>query len=896
MSMMDYVGVNHYIVTLHDIEDADSLYFDLETEGVAPPGTDVLRAVKSVNKRPISRSAEFLLAKWEAEEIKFDPRVKTVELIPKELGIIAGEFSISQSSSNWNKSSSSATDMNNWGLLRCVEGEQRSNWGGTGFDGTGTGNPITSGSIKLSQTGKNVDVVVVDGNGITFNHPEFAVNANGTGGSRAIAYNWLQHDSEVRGLPPGNYVYPSSPSDHATHVAGTVAGNTQGWARSANIYNIFYYAGAVGDTNFPYAIDYVREFHRNKPINPSTGIKNPTICNNSWGMSIFPGEWSFSDITAVTYRGTRYEAPGGTTSYTGLTGVYSSNSLLAFFTNDPENLSQRIITSGSESGSESNTTFDTVPQSWTTEGSQSYFVSFSQPAPTYTLTFTITQPIDIEILANVAISSTTGGVSLESVVTITDPYDTVTTYSSGPFVGSEVETLVEQTISLTMTGQYTIEYATNVDLQTSTDSVFASIMSIISKSTGGSASATVENLIGASIGTTVGLTAVTTPTTGNNDDGFWLLNLPFNVTYLSVDYNSIYIGTNSYLTFGGGSTAFSGLSGSNPFRPKIMIGAADNSVQRIYHGVEGDAPNRTYRVIVEGNASVSGTLGNPGMRYQYTFYEAFPSRIDVSIAQNNRKTIVGGGFSSAQLNSWGFIANQRIPVRVNALDSDLEDAIDEGIIIVGAAGNGRWKHDVPGGPDWDNTFEMGNRYPGSVAQPYYYMRGSSPTANDNTVDGVYDIPNICVGATDSIQVDQKVSYSDCGPGVDIFAPGTHILSSVPLGGVADPRSSSFRINKASGTSMASPQVCGVLACALETYPNMTQEQAKEYIISYAKDNQLLESNGGPADGQDLQGAPNKHLFYYVERQTEGSVFPKINFKPRPVSGAVYPRTRIRRSK
>jgi hypothetical protein len=95
--------------------------------------------------------------------------------------------------------------------------------------------------------------------------------------------------------------------------------------------------------------------------------------------------------------------------------------------------------------------------------------------------------------------------------------------------------------------------------------------------------------------------------------------------------------------------------------------------------------------------------------------------------------------------------------------------------------------------------------------------------------------------------------------------------------------------------MASPQVAGVLACALEVYPGMTQEEAKAYIIAYAKSNQLTVTNGGPTDAQDIQGAPNKFLYYYKERATSGNTFPKINFKQRPTTGSVYPRTRIRRT-
>jgi len=87
----------------------------------------------------------------------------------------------------------------------------------------------------------------------------------------------------------------------------------------------------------------------------------------------------------------------------------------------------------------------------------------------------------------------------------------------------------------------------------------------------------------------------------------------------------------------------------------------------------------------------------------------------------------------------------------------------------------------------------------------------------------------------------------------------------------------------------------VLACALEVYPGMTQEQAKAYILAYAKSSQLTATSGGPTDAQDIQGAPNKFLYYYKERATSGNTFPKINFKQRPTSGSVYPRTRIRRT-
>jgi hypothetical protein len=281
-------------------------------------------------------------------------------------------------------------------------------------------------------------------------------------------------------------------------------------------------------------------------------------------------------------------------------------------------------------------------------------------------------------------------------------------------------------------------------------------------------------------------------------------------------------------------------------------------------------------------------LGSPTVVYEYVFYENTPNQIDLQIGTNNGKTS-SGGFTTQQLNDWGFIAGQRIPARMPNVDADIEAAIQDGIIYVGAAGNGRWKHDVPGGLDWDNTFEMAVRYPDSVLNPYYYMRGTTPTANDE------GIPNICVGSVDVTSGDYKASYSDCGPGVDIFAPGSSIISSYNAG-VNDSRNASFRVGKISGTSMASPQVCGVLACALEQNPHWNQAQAKAYITGIAKQGQLANTTGGPTDGTDLQGSPNKYLYYKKERSLVGLTVPKNSPGARPTAGLVYPRIKIYKSR
>ena len=280
--------MEEYVVTLKSKDDLDEFYDDMETPGgnLYIPG----RSVDLALRRPISRNTHYYLTEEEAVQLGNDPRVLSVERLPAALGMKVRSM-WTQTSSDWNKSSSNTSSHKNWALLRCTEGVQRSGWGSNATAGqTATVSAVTE--------GRNVDVVVVDGH-MNPSHPEYAVNSDGTGGSRVIQYNWFQHDL---GAGTGTYTYTpytgtgaEADNNHGAHVAGTIAGNTQGWARSANIYNINPYVN-----NELLLFDYIRAFHNNKSINPATGRPNPTICNNSWGYSY---SLPINLITNIYYRG-----------------------------------------------------------------------------------------------------------------------------------------------------------------------------------------------------------------------------------------------------------------------------------------------------------------------------------------------------------------------------------------------------------------------------------------------------------------------------------------------------------------------------------------------------------------------------------------------------------------
>ena len=306
--------MKEYVITCKSYDVLQSLYDDMETEG----GTLYIpnRAVEVSNRREVSRNTHYRLTEQEAELIRHDKRVIACELTIEERPNVEPVF-YGYTNTNmygvgveFTKGYASVQRMNDrqWGHLHSAgttAQRRKGSWG--------NGTQVQD-NVEIFNDGRHVDVVIVDGE-CAFDSDEWRslsdVNTN-----RFVQYDWFAEHPNV-GVG-GSYGYPTMTGtgmhDHGMHVGGTVAGQYYGWAPEANIYGLNF----MGNYSVYYLFDWIREFHKKKPINPVTGRKNPTICNNSWGFRD-TSDWNINSVSSVTYRGVTYDAnnpgPSGWSMY-----------------------------------------------------------------------------------------------------------------------------------------------------------------------------------------------------------------------------------------------------------------------------------------------------------------------------------------------------------------------------------------------------------------------------------------------------------------------------------------------------------------------------------------------------------------------------------------------------
>lgn len=308
-----------YIITLHDKNELEQFYHEMEN--VCNVEHVPTRCCKLAARRPISRNTHYYLSTDEADNLKNDHRVSAVSLHPSEIDGLKIKPCIVKNNTNrviagdFDKSGTLNATYRQWGHLHCA-GEK-----GVGYDDRRKGiwsSGVINDSVEVFNDGKHVDVVICD-DAVSYDCDEWLSPT--TNQSRFVQYQWYEElnqyvvgiDDDGYTLPTGQITYPTNSSNtdfHGVHVGGTAAGQFYGWASEANIYSL--QVLGPGGTDPLLLFDYLRAFHLNKPINPVTGRRNPTITNHSWGYSYNMTTWystgyNVDNIEYVVYRGVLYD-------------------------------------------------------------------------------------------------------------------------------------------------------------------------------------------------------------------------------------------------------------------------------------------------------------------------------------------------------------------------------------------------------------------------------------------------------------------------------------------------------------------------------------------------------------------------------------------------------------
>ena len=325
--------------------------------------------------------------------------------------------------------------------------------------------------------------------------------------------------------------------------------------------------------------------------------------------------------------------------------------------------------------------------------------------------------------------------------------------------------------------------------------------------------------------------------------------------------NSLGIGGTSHTMTSSHGTGCAGLSAGKNFGLAIesniwtisIFAPADISTEASYDALKIFHQNKPTNTETgrKNPTVVNGSWG---------YYGGFNSNTTVSYSfAGSTGTFTGYSASSTgvQAMAYGLDAgvnyNRQFATssRSNSIETAGDEMVNAGVIYVTSAGNDNQRLGLglndPHLNDYLTTLNgadtrsgiPGSDVSGTVPSGHRNWIHPSNIGYNTTTD--YH-PAVCVGAMDDYigtdYKERKASYSNNGPGVDVWAPADETLSAGMRAANGDQLgteknysryNSNFVDRYFNGTSAASPVVAGLVALFLESKPDATSREVKDYL-------------------------------------------------------------------
>ena len=261
------------------------------------------------------------------------------------------------------------------------------------------------------------------------------------------------------------------------------------------------------------------------------------------------------------------------------------------------------------------------------------------------------------------------------------------------------------------------------------------------------------------------------------------------------------------------------------------------------------------------------TISNHSWGYSYNLSGDYPSGYSIGDVQFVYDSSTATTYNSSNPNpsgwtiaglaqDFGVDGTTKLNAPYAALEADCEDAINDGIILVGAAGNNNQLM----------VDQTDNRYGSVVAiggSNYPMYQGSAPVNSPQFIS---------VGAISNYADFRRASFSNYGPKVDIWAPGQNIISAFNSSGFSDGKygGAPNYYYSISGTSMASPQVAGILAVYATGKSRFTHQDALRYLTQQNR----MNDSGRTVMDWDIGGDPP--ATYSIDVQAPNASYYTLN--------------------